>query len=85
MNQVLFFAELREKAEVDKVDVELTGLSVDQVKEWVAKDYSMPKVKEAMVAINEEFALNDTIIEKTIPSHSYRLLAEDKKSQPIDG
>lgn len=62
MNQVLFFAELREKAEVDKVDVELAGLSVDQVKEWVAIDYSMPKVKEAMIAINEEFALNDTII-----------------------
>ncbi|MBA2174504.1 molybdopterin converting factor subunit 1 [Halobacillus locisalis] len=63
MNQVLFFAELREKTGVYKVDVELTGFSVNQVKEWVAKDYSMPKVQDAMVAINEEFALNETIIE----------------------
>lgn len=63
MNQLLFFAELREKVGEDRLEMDVKGKSVKEVKELLSSTYSLNKIEEAMVAINEEFALKDSIIE----------------------
>lgn len=63
MNQVLFFAELREKTGVDSVDVDFNGKSIGEVKTAIQKMYGLDQLSASMVAVNEEFARKDTMVE----------------------
>ncbi|TGB05236.1 molybdopterin converting factor subunit 1 [Halobacillus salinus] len=64
MNQLLFFAELQDRVGKERIDIDLEGKTVQQVKEYVEDTYELHKAKEAMIAINEEFASRDTLIKK---------------------
>lgn len=64
MNQILFFAELQEKIGAERIDLNLAGKTVEEVKEYLENTYDLHKVKEVMVAINEEFAPKETIIQE---------------------
>lgn len=62
MIDVLLFAELQESLGKEKITVEATGLSVSELKEQFLKEYNLPNIDQAMVAINEEYAQESTVL-----------------------
>ncbi|ARI78041.1 molybdopterin converting factor subunit 1 [Halobacillus mangrovi] len=60
MNKILFFAELREKMGEDSIELNMSGKKVEEIKEIIQKVYSLSNVEHSMVAVNEEFAKNET-------------------------
>ncbi|MYL18439.1 molybdopterin converting factor subunit 1 [Halobacillus litoralis] len=64
MNQLLFFAGLKEAAGTEKVDMDLAGLTVEEVKKKVGDVYPKVQIQTSMIAVNEEFALRDHKIEE---------------------
>ncbi|WP_082234662.1 molybdopterin converting factor subunit 1 [Halobacillus massiliensis] len=64
MNKVLFFAGLQEKAGKEFVEIDVDGQTVQSLKERLEKDYGLTDIYEAMTAINEEIASNDTTIKE---------------------
>lgn len=62
MIDVLLFAELQESLGKDKITVEATGLSVRELKEKYLKEYDLPNIDQAMVAVNEEYAQESTVL-----------------------
>ncbi|MCP3031995.1 molybdopterin converting factor subunit 1 [Halobacillus sp. A1] len=64
MNKILFFAALQEKAGKESIELDVSGKSVKEVKEFVALEYGLAKINESMTAINEEFAANDDVIQE---------------------
>ncbi|RWZ55160.1 molybdopterin converting factor subunit 1 [Halobacillus fulvus] len=64
MNQLLFFAELKDKVGSESVKLDVSGKTVLEVKSMVNDTYGVNKISESMVAINEEFVTKETIIQK---------------------
>lgn len=62
MIDVLFFAELRDVVGSDKLSYEAAGLTVAQFKEKYLSEYEAPTLAESMIAINEEYASEDTVL-----------------------
>ncbi len=62
MNQILFFADLREKTGESETEMNAAGKTVKEVRNLLFQTYQLPAIHESMVAINEEFAANDTVI-----------------------
>ncbi|WP_338471090.1 molybdopterin converting factor subunit 1 [Niallia sp. XMNu-256] len=62
MNNILFFAHLRDVVGQDHVEMEANGLTVTGLKQQIAEKYDL-KVDNIMVSINEEFATGDDIIQ----------------------
>ncbi|HLQ72610.1 MAG TPA: molybdopterin converting factor subunit 1 [Bacillota bacterium] len=63
MIDVLYFAELRDVIGSDKVSYEAAGLTVAQFKEKHLSDYHLTNLDEAMIAINEEYASEETVLQ----------------------
>jgi len=63
MIDVLFFAGLRDAVGESKVTVEATNITVEQLKEKLLESYDLPNLQQAMIAINEEYATDDAIVE----------------------
>ncbi|HLS07324.1 MAG TPA: molybdopterin converting factor subunit 1 [Bacillota bacterium] len=63
MIEVLFFAGLQEAVGESKITVEDKNITVKQLKEKLLKTYELPHINQAMIAINEEYATDDTMIE----------------------
>lgn len=64
MIELLFFAQLQEKVGNNNLLVEATGLSIKEVKEKFLTKYDMDDLlDEAMVAVNEEYAEENRIVE----------------------
>lgn len=62
MIDVLFFAELQETVGQEKVSLQVEGITVKDLKtKWLA-EYELDNIESAMVAINEEYAEEDTVI-----------------------
>ncbi|TRZ36643.1 molybdopterin synthase sulfur carrier subunit [Niallia circulans] len=64
MNKLLFFAGLKEIIKADYLEMDLTGKTVREVKAELLTRYSDLSLDSVMTAINEEFALDDDIIER---------------------
>jgi sulfur-carrier protein len=64
MNRVLFFAHLRDAVGQEFLEVEAAGKTVAQLKAEIAETYKLEKMETVMTAINEEFAMNEEIIQK---------------------
>lgn len=64
MVQVLFFAELQEVIGKDKLSIDAAGLTVTELKEKWLVAYDAPQIDRAMVAINEEYAEESTVLEE---------------------
>lgn len=62
MIEVLFFAGLQEAVGESKITVADKNITVKQLKEKLLKKYELPNIDQAMIAINEEYATDDTII-----------------------
>lgn len=62
MNKVMFFAHLRDVAGEEFIELPLSGKTVADLKEILAEKYNGLKLDTVMIAINEEFAVNDEVI-----------------------
>ncbi|UOQ43449.1 molybdopterin converting factor subunit 1 [Halobacillus salinarum] len=64
MSRILLFAGLRETAGVEEVNLEAAGKTIAELRQHMLVRFELPAFKEAMVAINEEFMTEDTIIKE---------------------
>lgn len=63
MIKVLLFAELQERAGKSEVMIEADSISVQELKEKHLSKYDMADLlDQAMLAVNEEYSENDTIL-----------------------
>lgn len=62
MIEVLLFAQLQEDAGTDKITVDIVGTTVREMREKLAADYGLQQINEAMIAINEAYALDEDTI-----------------------
>ncbi|WP_341299459.1 molybdopterin converting factor subunit 1 [Lysinibacillus sp. FSL H8-0500] len=63
MIHILLFAHLQEVVGESKLAVELSHITVGQLKTWLEKQYPQLSLQSIMVAINEEFATDTTMIQ----------------------
>ncbi len=64
MIEVLLFAELGEQAGKTKIIVNAAGKTVKQLKASHLAEYELETIDNAMIAINEEYANEDTLLKK---------------------
>ncbi len=62
MIKVLLFAHLQEEAGQQEVSIDKGELTVKELKELMVNDYHLPRLDGVMVAINEQYALEDEVI-----------------------
>ncbi|MEK5431990.1 molybdopterin converting factor subunit 1 [Lysinibacillus sp. FSL R7-0073] len=62
MINILLFAHLQEAVGASTLSVELSDVTVVQVKEWMEQHYPQLTLQQMMTAINEEFATDTTIV-----------------------
>lgn len=62
MINILLFAHLQEALGESKLSVELSDVTVAQLKEWMEKHYPQLSLQQIMTAVNEEFATDTTIV-----------------------
>ncbi|MDC3417853.1 molybdopterin converting factor subunit 1 [Aquibacillus salsiterrae] len=63
MITVLLFAHLQEEAKTSQIELEVDRITVDALKKDLAQRFHLSQLEHAMVAINEEFALNEDTIQ----------------------
>lgn len=64
MIEVLFFADLQDAMGKNKLMIEDDAITIEQLKEKWLSAYDLPTLDQAMVAINEEYADEKTLIHK---------------------
>ncbi|MCM3322384.1 molybdopterin converting factor subunit 1 [Cytobacillus kochii] len=64
MNNVLFFAHLKDEVGVESLQIEAKGKSVLALKQVVHDTYGLSSIDSVMTAINEEFAEDDDVIQE---------------------
>lgn len=64
MIDVLFFAELQEAVGSEKLSFDAADITVNELKHKFLSTYDIAHIDHAMVAINEEYAGEDTILKK---------------------
>ncbi len=64
MIDVLFFAELQDNVGNEKVSVEADGITVTELKNNLLSTYKLDTLNNAMVAINEEYARENTVVNR---------------------
>ncbi|OEC01968.1 molybdenum cofactor biosynthesis protein MoaD [Lysinibacillus sphaericus] len=62
MINILLFAHLQELVGESQLKVELSDVTVAQLKEWLEKQYPQLSLQQIMTAVNEEFATDMTIV-----------------------
>lgn len=62
MIDVLFFAELQESLGKEKLTVHASGLTIHELKEKYLQAYDLPNIDQAMVAVNEDYAQESTVL-----------------------
>ena len=63
MIRVLLFANLQEEAGRSELQIEKENITVAELKDIVATEYNLPVSAPIMVAINEEYANEDDMIQ----------------------
>lgn len=64
MNKILLFAQLKEDMGRSSIEVEAAGKTVGELREYLEKETSLGSLDGIMIAVNEEFAKDDWIIEE---------------------
>ncbi|MCA1026468.1 molybdopterin converting factor subunit 1 [Cytobacillus kochii] len=64
MNNVLFFAHLKDEVGAESLQIEAKGKSVLALKQVVHDTYGLSSIDSVMTAINEEFAEDDDVIQE---------------------
>lgn len=62
MIEILLFAQLQETIGKQKIEAPLAGKTVAEVKEWLTSEYPLISLKQAMTAVNEEFARDAQVV-----------------------
>ncbi|MCL7749539.1 molybdopterin converting factor subunit 1 [Halalkalibacter alkaliphilus] len=62
MIKILLFAELQEEAGTDQVEVDKAGVTVNEVKSWLQKQYNLTTLENTMIAINESYADENEVV-----------------------
>ena len=62
MIKVLLFAQLKEAAGQEKLEVEAEGLTVAGLKQKLSTDFGLEGLEAVMTAVNEEFADDETVL-----------------------
>lgn len=62
MIKVLLFAQLQEESGQHELAIERADITVAELKEQLTNEFSLPSLDSAMVAINEEFAHEDDVV-----------------------
>ena len=63
MIKVLLFAHLQEKVGQEIIEISLASTTVKELKELIGKRYQLGTLEHVMVAVNEEYALDQDIIQ----------------------
>lgn len=62
MVDVLFFAELQEVVGDEKLSFQAEGMTVKELKASALAKYNLANIDSAMIAVNEEYADEDTVL-----------------------
>ncbi|QQK78797.1 molybdopterin converting factor subunit 1 [Salicibibacter cibi] len=62
MIQVLLFARVQEEAGTDRLEADVAGESIRELKRWMEDRYPVSSLARTMTAVNEEFANDDEVI-----------------------
>ncbi|HLR71021.1 MAG TPA: molybdopterin converting factor subunit 1 [Pseudogracilibacillus sp.] len=63
MIEVLFFAQMQEVVGSEKITIEAKDISIKELKDMYLAKYDMDHLfKHAMVAVNEEYSTEETIV-----------------------
>ncbi|QED49778.1 molybdopterin converting factor subunit 1 [Cytobacillus dafuensis] len=62
MNNILFFAHLRDAVGRESVQLDASGKTVAELKQLITDKYEAVNLEHVMTAINEEFASNEDVI-----------------------
>jgi molybdopterin synthase sulfur carrier subunit len=63
MNKIMLFAHLRDVIGEEAINMPLAGKTVEEAKDILMEKYPALKLDTVMMAINEEFAANDEVIQ----------------------
>lgn len=64
MNRVMLFAQLKESAGKSFIEINAAGKTVEQLRAYLEKDTSLGSLDGIMIAVNEEFAKDEWVIEE---------------------
>ena len=62
MIQVLLFARVQEEVGTDRLEADVAGKSIKELKRWMEDRYPVASLARTMTAVNEEFAGEDEVI-----------------------
>jgi sulfur-carrier protein len=54
---VLFFAELQEAMNKERIEIEADDISISELKDRMKKEFNLTQLDRVMTAVNEEYAL----------------------------
>jgi sulfur-carrier protein len=63
MIKVLLFAHLQEQIGKNNIVIEKNSLTVKELRDYVSKTYEVGSLENVMIAINEEYALEEDIVQ----------------------
>lgn len=64
LNKIMLFAQLKEDAGKNVIEVEASGKTVAELRDFLEKETSLGNLDGIMIAVNEEFAKDDWVIGK---------------------
>lgn len=62
MVDVLFFAELQEAVGDERLSFKADGMTIKELKASALAAYDLTHIESAMIAVNEEYAGEDTVL-----------------------
>ncbi|MCJ8007857.1 molybdopterin converting factor subunit 1 [Lederbergia wuyishanensis] len=62
MNKILLFAQLKEQAGSNTLALDVSGKTVKELRDYLESETDLGSLTGIMIAINEEFATDETII-----------------------
>lgn len=62
MITILFFAHLQDQTGKSSVQMKAAGMTAGEIKEVISETYRLKSIHTAMIAVNEEFADDSTVL-----------------------
>ncbi|MDT8862381.1 molybdopterin converting factor subunit 1 [Alkalihalobacillus sp. MEB130] len=62
MIKILLFAELQEEAGTEQIEIEKAGVTVQELKAWLEKEYHLSALATTMTALNESYADDSEVV-----------------------
>jgi len=62
LNKILLFAQLKEQAGSNTLALDVSGKTVKELRDYLESETDLGSLTGIMIAINEEFATDETII-----------------------